>query len=89
MSIYLDKLANVQVVINCQYSVEQICTREDARAHNSGAPYFEDVMSYNSLTTYWKKSDQSHDLKDGNTRPVVKHFKQKWPFHNYLLVSQL
>ena len=29
MSIYLDKLAHVQVVINSQYSVEQMCTLLD------------------------------------------------------------
>ena len=51
MSIYLDKLAHVQVVINCLYSVAQMCTHEDTLTHNLGAPYFDDVMSYNSLTT--------------------------------------
>ena len=51
MSIYWDKLAHVQVVINCWYSVAQMCTREDMLAHILGAPYFDDVMSYNSLTT--------------------------------------
>ena len=29
MSIYSNKLAHVQVVINCRYSVAQMCTRED------------------------------------------------------------
>ena len=46
-----DKLAHVQVVINCPFSVAQMCTREDMLAHNLGAPYFDDVMSCNSLTT--------------------------------------
>ena len=50
MSISSDKLAHVQVIINCLYSIAQMCTREDALAHNLGAPYFDDVMSYNSLT---------------------------------------
>ena len=50
MSIYLDKLAHVQVGINCQYSIAQMCTREDTLAHNLGALYFDDVMSYNLLT---------------------------------------
>ena len=50
-SIYSDKLAHVQVVINCQYSVAQLCTREDTLAHILGALYFDVVMSYNSLTT--------------------------------------
>ena len=49
MIIYSDKLAHVQVVINCQYSVAQMCTREDTLAHYLGIP--DDVMSYNSLTT--------------------------------------
>ena len=51
MSIYSDKLVHVQVVINCQYSVGQMCTREDALAYLLGAPSIGDVMSYNSLTT--------------------------------------
>ena len=51
MIIYLDKLAHVQVVINCQYSVSQMCTPVDTLAHNLDALYFDDIMSYNSLTT--------------------------------------
>ena len=51
MSIYSDKLAHVQVVINCRFSVAQMCTHEDTLAHILGAPYFDDVMSYDSLTT--------------------------------------
>ena len=51
MSIYLDKLAHVQVVINCRHSVAQMCTREDTLAHILGAPYIDDVMSHNELTT--------------------------------------
>ena len=34
MSIYSDKLAHVQVVINCRYSVAQICNRKDTLAHS-------------------------------------------------------
>ena len=49
MSIYSDKLAHVQVVINCPYSIAQICTREDTLAHNLGALYFDDVMSFISV----------------------------------------
>ena len=32
MSIYSDMLAHVQVVINCQYSIAQLCTRENTLA---------------------------------------------------------
>ena len=46
MSIYLDKLAHVQlgcpgpeVVINCRYFIAQMCNHEDMLAHNLGAPY--------------------------------------------------
>ena len=46
MIIYLDKLAHIQVVINCRFSIAQLCTREDTLAHNLGALYFDDVMSY-------------------------------------------
>ena len=48
---YSDKLAHIQVVINCGYSIAQLCTREDTLAHILGALYFNVVMSYNSLTT--------------------------------------
>ena len=52
MSIYLDKLAHIQVIINCPYSVAQLCTREDALAYILGAPSIDDAMSYNSITTF-------------------------------------
>ena len=51
MNIYSDKLAHVQVVFNCRYSVAKMCTREVALAHFLGLLCIDDVMSYNSLTT--------------------------------------
>ena len=51
MNSYSDKWAQVQVLINCSYFVAQMCTPEDMPAHNLGAPYIDDVKSYNSLTT--------------------------------------
>ena len=51
MNIYSDKLAHVQIVINCRDSIAQICTYEETLAHNLGVLYLDDVMSYNSLTT--------------------------------------
>ena len=48
---YLDKLEHVQVIINCWYSVAQMCTREDTLAHYLGAPSLNDIMSHNELTT--------------------------------------
>ena len=45
------KLAHLQIVINCQYSVAQLCTHEDTLAHTLGEAYFDDVISHNSLTT--------------------------------------
>ena len=48
---YPDKLAHIQVINNCRYFVAQMCTPEDTLAHNLGAPYIDDAMSYNSLTT--------------------------------------
>ena len=51
MSIYSDKLGHLQVIINCRYSVAHLCTSEATIAHNLGAAHFDDVMSYNSLTT--------------------------------------
>ena len=51
MCIYSDKLAHLQVIINYRYSVAQMCTREDMLIHYLGAPYLDDVMSHNELTT--------------------------------------
>ena len=51
MSIYSDKLAHVQVVINCQYYVAHKCTWEDTLARYLGTPCLDDVMSHNGLTT--------------------------------------
>ena len=59
MSIYSDKLAHVQVVINCRYSLAQMCTREDTLAHNFEALYFDDVMSYKLLTTEGKTNSST------------------------------
>ena len=56
MSIYLDQLAQVQVVINCRYSIAQMCTRKDTLAHYLDAPYIDDVMRYNTLITVNKMS---------------------------------
>ena len=53
MSIYSDKLAHVQVVINCWYSIAQMCTHEDTLTHYLGPPYLYDVMSPNELTTVY------------------------------------
>ena len=51
MSIYSDKLAHVQVVINCLSSAAQSCTGKDTLAHIMGMLSNDDVMSYSSLTT--------------------------------------
>ena len=49
--VYWDKLSHVQVAINCQYSVAQMCTSEDMLIHYSGAPFIDDVMRHNMLKT--------------------------------------
>ena len=51
MSIYSDKLAQVQVVINCQYYVALMCTHEDTLSHYLGTPFIDDVLRYNTLIT--------------------------------------
>ena len=68
MNIYWDKLAHVQVVINCRYSVSQLCTC----AYILGALSNDDVISYklahNMLTTRgWVANglDFKWDLKSG------------------------
>ena len=47
MSIYSNNLAHIQVVINCQYSIAQMCTRGDMLAHYSGVLSLDEVMSHN------------------------------------------
>ena len=51
MSFYSDKLAHVQVVNNCPYSIARMCTREDTLAYISGPLSIDEVMSYDSHTT--------------------------------------
>ena len=58
---YLYKLAHVQVVINCRFSVAQMCSCEDGLAYILGALSIDDVM--NSLTT---KSSNFRTLENWN-----------------------
>ena len=51
MSIYSDKLAHIQVVINCQFSVAQMCTWEDTHARLFTRAVLADITSQNELTT--------------------------------------
>ena len=65
MSICSDKLAHVQLIRNCRYSVAQRCTRKDMLAHYLGALYLDDVMSHNELTTHptlWRSGFWSSDF---------------------------
>ena len=48
-----------QVVINCQYSVAQMCTREDTLGHYLGALIIDDVMRHNMLITHTNQTDAS------------------------------
>ena len=43
ISIYSNKLAHVQVIMNC---LAHLCTSEATLAHNFGALHFDDVLSY-------------------------------------------
>ena len=58
MCIYLEKLAPVQVVINCRYSIAQMYTREDMLAQYLGSPSSDDVMRHKELTTIRYTKDQ-------------------------------
>ena len=49
MSIYSDKLAHIVTYRSLSTPLHK-CAREDTLAHNLGMPYFDDVMSYKSLT---------------------------------------
>ena len=63
MIIYSDKLAHVQVIINCRYSVAQMCTLENIIAHYLGAP---------SILTglRWKNKLQQDNLRDSSGNPA-------------------
>ena len=50
MSIYLDKLAHMQVIINCWYYVAQMHTWEEIQAHFNECIVLDDVMSQSELT---------------------------------------
>ena len=79
MSIHSDKLAHIQVIINCRYSVAQICTREDKLAHYLGAPFIDDVMRYNILITIsTKKQTKLHLMSDFScfAKDYYSHFKR-------------
>ena len=56
MSIYSDKLAHVKDIINCRYSVAQMCTHNETLAHYLGAPFIDDAMRYNTLIKLFKLS---------------------------------
>ena len=55
MSIYSEKLAQVQVLINCRYLIAPSEPMKMPPLINVGALYIDDIMSYNSLTTvcFW------------------------------------
>ena len=77
MSIYSDKLAHVQVIISCRYSVAQLCTREDRLAYKSGAPSI--------LMTSWAITRSQHYAAMGlfinyvmlTERMMVKHYQTR------------
>ena len=51
MSIYSDRLAHIQIVFNCPYSIAQMCTHEDTLTHYLGALFIDVVMRHNTLIT--------------------------------------
>ena len=82
---YLDKLAHVQVFINCQYLFAQMCTHRDTLAHILGAPFLDDVMSYNSLTTHNFNWVKMVDFKLGGIIWLdFYNWKYIWFLLNYL-----
>ena len=63
MSIYLDKLAHVHVVINCQYSVAQMCTLEDTHAHLFLRAILDDVSQNEPTTKLLRRFKKEWRLK--------------------------
>ena len=58
MSFYSDKLAHVQVVINCRDRNAPMRTSEDGLAYILGTPFIDDIMSFNLLTTIINSEDK-------------------------------
>ena len=79
MSIDSDKLAHIQVIINCRYSVAQMCTHEDKLAHYLGNRFIDDVMRYNMLITIsTMKQTKLHLVLDFScfAKDYYSHFKR-------------
>ena len=66
-------LAHVQVVINCQYSVAQMCTWEDMHARLFTHAVLDDVKSQNELTTI------CFDPLQRIVRTIKDKLTQSWP----------
>ena len=64
---YSDKFAHVQVIINCRYSVAQMCILKDMLAQQLGVPCLDDVMSHNELTTIYNSSKHTGFWFQGTT----------------------
>ena len=59
MSVYSDKLAHVHVIINCRYSIAQMCTCKDRLARYLGMPSIDDIIKHNMLITPVFKSSSN------------------------------
>ena len=63
MLAYSDKLAHVQVIINCQNYIAQMCTWEDQHARLFMRAVLDGLMSQNELTTIrFVKSSQDSSV---------------------------
>ena len=79
MSIFLYKLRNVQVVINCLYSLAQICTRKDKLAYYLGP----------MMTSWVRMSSQHMDSFENQTgaQMVTRQAKYQTKWLNFKIVS--
>ena len=76
-SCYSDKLAHVQILINCRYSVAQMCTCEDTLAHDLGVPCLDDVTNVAIFQCILRKKGFKSPMF-ANCPPLI-HFHVYYP----------
>ena len=98
------QVSRVQVVINCRYSVAQMCTWEDIHACLFIRAILDDVMSQNELTTIcmqlvrwnvlvckweWANKYQIKEKFCTQENPVLRDSLIKFPLHNARYLTRI
>ena len=86
MLAYSDKLAHTQVVINCGYSVAQLCNREDIHTHWFLRAILDDFMSQKELSHQkcWIKKKLFLTFQDTVLMNLYKRMFPKWNYDPHI-----